>query len=67
MTSGAHDLMLSAGVNAFQLLLRHQRGDWGDLCTSDRVANDYAVINGTRIHSVYAVGKRRQKLWVVTG
>ncbi|MDR3560785.1 MAG: hypothetical protein P4N59_05000 [Negativicutes bacterium] len=32
---------------------RHQAGDWGDLDNEDRQANDQALVNGTRILSVF--------------
>jgi hypothetical protein len=32
---------------------RHQAGDWGDVDTHDREANERALIEGTRLLSVY--------------
>ena len=32
---------------------RHQAGDWGDVCAEDRQANDQALVEGTRLLSVY--------------
>ena len=32
---------------------RHQAGDWGDLDQEDRQANERALIEGTRLFSVY--------------
>ena len=32
---------------------RHQAGDWGDVNEADREANDLALIEGTRLWSVY--------------
>lgn len=32
---------------------RHQAGDWGDVDQHDREANDLALIEGTRLWSVY--------------
>jgi hypothetical protein len=32
---------------------RHQSGDWGDVSTEDRRANDDSLVDGTRILSVY--------------
>jgi hypothetical protein len=34
-------------------LSRHVRGDWGDCCPDDRAANDAALLDGTRLLSVY--------------
>ena len=32
---------------------RHQAGDWGDVSQHDREANERALIEGTRLWSVY--------------
>ncbi len=43
-----------------QLLQRHLRGDWGDTCKNDRIANERAICNGDRIVSWYQLsGKTR--------
>jgi hypothetical protein len=44
---------------------RHQAGDWGDVGTHDREANESALIEGTRLLSVYrsAAGI---KFWLIT-
>jgi hypothetical protein len=44
---------------------RHQSGDWGDLDTEDQAANDRALVERTRIFSVYrsALGV---KFWLIT-
>lgn len=44
---------------------RHQAGDWGDLDTEDKAANDRALVERTRIFSVYrsALGV---KFWLIT-
>jgi hypothetical protein len=46
-------------------LQRHQGGDWGDVDEHDRQANDQALIEGTRLLSVYhaATGTR---FWIIT-
>ena len=44
---------------------RHQAGDWGDLNEEDRRANDLALVNGTRILSVYQAANGT-KFWLVT-
>jgi len=52
-------------------LARHHRGDWGDTGKdsdpgemSDWELNDYALLNGSRIFSVYEIG--RKKIWIIT-
>jgi hypothetical protein len=44
---------------------RHQAGDWGDVDEHDRQANDRALIEDTRLLSVYhtAAGV---KYWIIT-
>ena len=47
-------------AHLLQLLERHLRGDWGDTCKIDRVANEHALCNGDRIVSWYQLsGKTR--------
>jgi len=46
-------------------LLRHVVGDWGDVCAGDKQANDQAVIEGTRILSVYYAANGT-KFWLMT-
>jgi hypothetical protein len=47
------------------LLLRHARGEWGDLlCEADRRANERALREGTRLLSCY--GTTAGRVWVIT-
>ena len=49
-----------ATPSALEVLSRHLRGDWGDTCKNDRVANERAICNGDRIVSWYQLsGKTR--------
>lgn len=45
-------------------LRRHARGDWGDLCPEDTLANDAALLAGGRLFSAY--GQRKDRFWVIT-
>jgi len=47
-----------------QYLQNHLRGDWGELCSDDKQANDNALNTGGRILSSYFVGGN--KIWVIT-
>lgn len=49
----------------FRALQRHQAGDWGDVDEEDRHANDQALVEGSRLFSVFhsATGV---KFWVIT-
>jgi hypothetical protein len=44
---------------------RHQAGDWGDVSEDDRAANERALIEGTRLWSVYHAGNG-VKFWLIT-
>lgn len=48
-----------------QYLSRHATGDWGDVCAEDRRANEQALIDGSRIFSVYKLDEQTT-LWVIT-
>ena len=46
-------------------LTRHARGDWGDVDNHDRRANDHALIEDSRLFSVYH-SARGVKFWIIT-
>lgn len=46
-------------------LVRHARGDWGDVCDEDRDDNDAALIEGFRLFSVYH-DRNGVKFWIIT-
>ena len=47
------------------MLRRHVRGDWGDCCPQDWQSNNEALIQETRLFSVYHSSKG-VKLWLIT-
>lgn len=61
-TPGAMELL--PRMDMHELLRRHHGGDWGDLGTSDRKANDYALRHGERIFSAYETPRGR--VWIIT-
>lgn len=63
-TPSSLELLDRAAVNASDLLLRHQRGDWGNVPHEDAAENDLSVVNGFRILSSYPVGDGR--IWIIT-
>jgi len=63
-TPGALNLLHRANLNPFQMLLRHQSGDWGDVQTEDALANEAAAIHGNRVISSCEVAGER--LWIIT-
>jgi hypothetical protein len=52
-TPGALKAITEAGVDPFDYLARHARGDWGDLCAFDRRQNKVALGTGERVFSSY--------------
>lgn len=46
-------------------LLRHERGDWGDICRADGEANDEALKHGGRLLSAYH-DRAGVKFWIIT-
>lgn len=46
-------------------LQRHVTGDWGDVGKEDREANEQALLNGTRLLSIYRSSKG-VKFWIIT-
>jgi len=47
------------------MLDRHIRGDWGDVCKEDWKANDRALVDGTRLFSVYKFASEK-RCWIIT-
>jgi hypothetical protein len=46
-------------------IARHHSGDWGEVDDHDRAANDAALIEGTRLFSVYST-PGGAKFWIIT-
>jgi hypothetical protein len=51
-------------IDLFALLRRHMDGDFGDLCTEDKEANERAISNGSRILSSYKFPAG--PVWIIT-
>lgn len=53
-------------VNLMRLVIRHHKGDWGDLCKEDKELNELALTPGEegRIFSAYIV--EGVKLYIIT-
>ena len=64
-TPGALDLLDRAAVNAFDLLRRHQYGDWGVVPPEDAEENIRSIAAGCRILSSYEL-IRSERIWVIT-
>lgn len=62
-TPGA--LAALTGEEMFGALRRHATGDWGDCSAEDAAANDQALLDGSRVFSVYHT-ESGLKFWVIT-
>jgi len=53
-------------------LQRHKTRDWGDTAEEDKISNNYALVEGSRIISVYLIpsslllGIERDRIWIIT-
>lgn len=55
------------GKTPFAFVARHAKGDWGDdLSEEDRILNDEAVRDGSRILSAFVLSKAQERLWCIT-
>lgn len=64
-TPAALEALAQARVSIIDLLIRHVRGDWGDLPESDRQQNELSVEAGLRLLSNYVL-PTGQAVWVIT-
>jgi hypothetical protein len=73
-TPGALAAMAASGVSPEGLLTRHVTGDWGDVCSDDKSANEQAVKQRRRILSAYTlkspgasgVARGTTRIWILT-
>jgi len=52
-TPGALALLQATGRSAASQLARHMQGDFGDVSKEDAALNELAIIDGSRVMSVY--------------
>ena len=64
-TPGALEALKKAGQEPQHFLLRHARGDWGDLDAEDAAENRFGLAAGLRLLSSYTTAAG-DKLWVIT-
>ncbi|ARL96039.1 hypothetical protein [Burkholderia pseudomallei] len=64
-TPAALEAIADARVSIIDLLIRHVRGDWGDLSESDREQNELSLEVGLRLLSSYVLPSG-QTVWVIT-
>ena len=54
-----------SGADVLSALLRHARGDWGELGEDDRLENELSLEKGFRLLSSYR-GSGGVKFWIIT-
>ncbi|WP_124083886.1 hypothetical protein [Burkholderia gladioli] len=64
-TPAALEAIADAHASIIDLLIRHIRGDWGDLSESDRQQNELSIDAGLRLLSSYVL-PGGQTVWVIT-
>ena len=62
---GARSALEAAKQVPLELLRRHARGDWGEVCAEDAQENNLSVDRGFRILSAYTLSTG-VKVWVIT-
>lgn len=67
-TPGALEALAQSGQTPAEFLVRHQKGDWGDLSDVDKFANDGAIIDKKNPHRVLSAyhTKNGVKIWIIT-
>ena len=61
----AHAMATLTNIDMQLALQRHVTGDWGKVGKEDRAANEQALLNGTRLLSVYESSKG-VRFWIIT-
>lgn len=64
-TPGGFEALQESGQSPGDFLSRHVRGDWGEVCDDDKLANDQSLIDGSRLLSAYRTLKGT-KIWIIT-
>jgi hypothetical protein len=64
-TPGALEALQESGQTPQFFLARHIRGDWGEVCKEDKMLNDQALVDGSRLLSAYKTLKG-VKIWIIT-
>jgi hypothetical protein len=64
-TPGALRALEESGQTPQFFLARHVRGDWGEVCQEDKMLNDQALVDGSRLLSAYRTLKN-VRIWIIT-
>ena len=65
-TTKASEALKRAGIVQDELLQRHRKGDWGDVCLDQAECNEEAVNDGYAIFSCYKLPRTGEEIWVFT-
>ena len=65
MTVGAKEALRDSEENGMEYLIRHQCGDWGEICEDDKKENELSIKEGFRILSAYRTFLG-EKIYVIT-
>ena len=64
-TPGALEALEKSGQTPGFFLDKHLRGDWGEVCDEDKLLNDQALVDGSRLLSAYRTLKGT-RVWIIT-
>lgn len=64
-TPGALEALESHPTLTNEMLSRHIKGDWGEVCDEDAMENDLSVEHGFRILSAYKTPDG-ERIWIIT-
>jgi hypothetical protein len=64
-TPGALEALQESGQTPAFFLEKHQRGAWGEICDEDKMLNDQALVDGSRLLSAYRTLKGT-RIWIIT-
>ena len=65
ITPAAAEALQRNEMNGLEILARHVRGDWGNLCDEDKTANENALQTGARLLSTYTLPDETT-IWIIT-
>lgn len=65
LTIGAEEALEESNQLPIEFFGKHQSGDWGIVCENDKKENEFSLVNGFRLLSVYKTANGT-KLWVIT-
>jgi hypothetical protein len=64
-TPGALEALQRNGQEAYDFLLRHGQGDWGDVDEEDTKENEFSLVHGFRLLSRYTL-KDGTAIYIIT-